>query len=60
MDDFIKALDKIKEMPEEFGAEREQSSRKPEKKQEEGFKKRMLKNAPIKNDDFVLMEKKSW
>ncbi len=60
MDDFIKALDKIKEIPGEFGAEREQSTRKPEKKEETDFRKRMLKNAPRKDDDFVLMEKKSW
>lgn len=60
MDDFIKALNKIEESPKTFGAEREQSRRKPEKKEKDDFRERMLKNAPRKKDDFVLMEKKSW
>lgn len=60
MDDFIKALSRIEEEPKAFGAEREQSTRKPGKKQGNDFKKRVLKNAPRKNDDYFLMEKKSW
>ncbi|MCP3686242.1 MAG: hypothetical protein GY861_26655 [bacterium] len=60
MDDFIKALDKVKEKDIDFGTEREESTRTPDDYKEDGFKDRMLKNAPKKKGDYVLMEKKSW
>ena len=60
MDSFMKALGRVKESQKDFGAEREQGRRTPEKKKENDFKKRMLKNAPKKDDDYILAEKKSW
>ena len=60
MDDFIKALDRIKE-PKEFGIERENATRAAEKSRYgREFRDRMLANAPRKNDDFIIAEKKHW
>lgn len=61
MDDFMKALDKVKDIPEEFGAERKNSIREPsESLYGEEFKEKILKNAPKKDDDCIVAEKKSW
>ena len=61
MDNFIKALDKAEGIKQEFGSERKCSMRAEIKKDKDlDFRKRMFKNAPKKNDDFLVMEKKNW
>lgn len=61
MDDFISALDKVQEIKQEFGQEREEQLRKPEKPEEsKEFRERIFKNAPKVKDDCLVMEKKSW
>ena len=60
MDSFISALDKIKE-PKEFGTEREKMTRAGEKSNySKEFRDRMLANAPKKNEEFIIAEKKHW
>jgi len=60
MDDFVKALDKVK-VEEKFGAQRKQFLReKIAKEQDKEFKQRMLKNAPKTKGDYIVAEKKSW
>ncbi|MBN2454807.1 Asp-tRNA(Asn) amidotransferase GatCAB subunit C [Candidatus Woesearchaeota archaeon] len=61
MDEFVKALEKVKEGEEDVGFELEEDMRSPEAKEKEsGFKERMLENAPKKKDGFVVAEKKQW
>ena len=61
MDEFMAALEKVKDIPEEFGIERTPSMRVPKKPSSDPeFKKRMLKNAPKTKDDCILAEKKHW
>ncbi len=62
MDGFSKKLSKIdKKMPEMLikrdEGEREESGG---KKCDEEFRKIMFENAPNKNKDFIIAEKKSW
>ena len=61
MDDFIKALDKVGEISGEVGIERDEMARaaKPNKP-DSNFRERMLKNAPKKDDDHIIAEKKDW
>ena len=61
MDEFVKALDKVGEISGEVGLEREQATREAKQaKADKGFRERMLKNAPRKEDGQILVEKKSW
>lgn len=60
MDDFVKALDRIKEVKEEFGAERKEATRKAGKSEFPGFRERALSNAPKRKDNYFLTEKKRW
>lgn len=61
MDDFMKALEEVGEVEEEYGIRRENNVRKPsECKYGEDFKKRMLANAPSKEDGCIVAEKKKW
>ena len=61
MDDFIKALDKVK-VTEKFGVHRDEQVRVAEKECEDSteFRKRIFKNAPKIKDDLFIMEKKHW
>jgi len=60
MDEFMKALDKI-EISGEVGIERAEFTRKAKAmKPDAEFRKRMLANAPRKDDDNIIAEKKSW
>lgn len=66
MDDFSKKLSKLdkQKIPESF-IERSQGERKEKSelttKQEKDFSREtMFKNAPNKNKDFIIAEKKSW
>ncbi len=61
MDEFVKALDKAGEVSGEVGLEREQATREGKKsKPDKDFRERMLKNAPKKDSDYILAERKSW
>ena len=61
MDEFIKALDKVGEISGEIGLERQETTREGAAKKAGGdFKERMLKNAPRKEDGYIIAEKKSW
>jgi aspartyl-tRNA(Asn)/glutamyl-tRNA(Gln) amidotransferase subunit C len=61
MDEFIKALEKVKSVNEEVGFEAEEDARKPKGgKVDVDFKKKFLKNAPKSKDDFIVAEKKRW
>lgn len=60
MDGFMAELGEI-EVKEEFGLVRDEQIREPqEKRQDDGFKERMLKNAPKTKGDSIVAEKKSW
>ena len=61
MDDFVKALDKVK-VTEKFGVHRDEQVRTPSKECEDSseFRKRIFKNAPKIKDDLFMMEKKHW
>jgi hypothetical protein len=64
LDKFAKALEKIKEPKEgDFYLERrnfERIEKETKKFKSPGFKKRILDNAPEKNEDFILTEKGDW
>lgn len=61
MDEFIKALDKAGNLGGEAGLERQEMVRdaKPGVQDKE-FRERMLKNAPKKDGDHIIAERKSW
>jgi len=61
LDNFSKKLSKIdKKMPEQ-GIERPESERAEKTSTESNFSREtMLKNAPNKNKDFIILEKKKW
>lgn len=58
---FAKSLEKIDKDVEETYVDREDFERK-EREGEicENFKRKLLDNAPKKDDDFILVEKGSW
>ncbi len=60
MDDFMSALDKVEEVKEEFGNKRDSSMREPKECKYKDFKTKILANAPKKEDDCILAEKKKW
>ncbi|MFA5258624.1 MAG: hypothetical protein WC979_09340 [Candidatus Pacearchaeota archaeon] len=64
LDKFAKALQTVEKDKEdnESYVEREEFERveKQGKTSEEGFKERILKNAPAHDDDFIIAEKGSW
>lgn len=62
IDDFSKKLAKINKKTEESTIERGKGSRKEtkSKKYDNGFREIMFKNAPNKNKDFIIAEKKQW
>jgi len=62
MDKFSKKISKVdKKIPEPL-IEREEFERQEGegKESDSGFRKRMFENAPKKNKDFILTEKKKW
>ena len=59
MDDFIKVLSKV-ESPKEFGFNKKENTRDGKPISWEGFKERMLDNAPKVKDDCIVGEKKHW
>ena len=62
MDKFSEKLSKVKEKGPEPLIEREEFEReeKSEKEHDSDFRKRMFENAPQKNKDFILTERKKW
>lgn len=60
MDDFFVALQEAKVTAEEFGLERKQQTRIPSPVQNPDFKNKILSNAPHKNQDYIIAEKKNW
>ncbi|MAG16074.1 hypothetical protein CMO88_03365 [Candidatus Woesearchaeota archaeon] len=61
MDEFMTAMNTVKEKDEEVGIEREDSTREAEKCElTEGFPERMIKNAPAKKGRQIVAEKKKW
>ena len=62
MDSFSKKLSAIKEKVSEPIIEREKFEREEGAGEncDEDFRRRMFENAPNKNEDFILTEKKSW
>lgn len=62
IDDFSDKLGKIKDKTKDNFIERDKCFREEENLQEcdEDFRKRMFDNAPNKNKDFILAEKKIW
>jgi len=62
LEKFSKALEKAKIEGKESNVERENDRRKEGegKDLDEDFKKIMFENAPAKNEEFLIAEKKSW
>jgi len=61
MHDFIKELNKAEGVKKDFGIENDKSMRdKKNKDEDKDFRELMFENAPKKNEDFILMEKKHW
>jgi predicted Asp-tRNA(Asn)/Glu-tRNA(Gln) amidotransferase subunit C len=63
LDKFAEALENVeKENKDESYVDREDFERieKEGEECEEGFKEKILKNAPEHNDDFILVEKGAW
>ena len=62
MDEFISALNKVEEITPEFGVQRDENVREPFENKYSGdeFKSKILKNAPKKDEDFIIAEKKKW
>ncbi len=59
MDEFTKALEGAADAT-EFGTRRDDQTRIPTEEKYPGFKKLILKNAPRKNEDYIIAEKKNW
>lgn len=59
MELFMKELSKVKS-EEDFSVVREKQTRKGKPKINNEFKERILENAPSKDDDFIIAEKKHW
>ena len=62
IEDFSKKLSKIDKKITEPTIERKQGERieKSPKKEDSEFRKIMFENAPNKNENFILAEKKKW
>ena len=62
MDSFSKKLSKVKEKIPEPLIERDEREREEgkAKEKESNFRSRIFENAPNKNKDFILAEKKKW
>jgi len=64
LDKFASALEKVeKQKSSDYYVDREEFERKEKNTKQpitKDFKKRILKNAPNSNQDFILTEKGSW
>ncbi len=59
MDLFMKELSRVKSK-EDFSIVRNKQTRQGMPKTNKKFKERILENAPLKDDDFIIAEKKHW
>lgn len=64
LDNFSKALERVKFKEKKAGKEEKESSgfreEKEGKKGDEDFRRMMFENAPQKNEEFIIAEKKKW
>jgi hypothetical protein len=60
MDDFAKALETVKLKQRKGKSELGGFREKAEMKSDSKFRERMFENAPTKNNDFIVAEKKKW
>ena len=62
MDNFFVALNSAKIKPQEIGVNRTQQSRSPSSnsQKDEEFRDLMFANAPNKDIDYIIAEKKHW
>tara|TARA_B100001079_G_C16339915_1_gene483036 strand:+ start:728 stop:952 length:225 start_codon:yes stop_codon:yes gene_type:complete len=60
LDNFAKALSKVKTNEEDHYIDREDFERVEGGDSCEGFKSKLLGNAPEKDDDFIIAEKGAW
>jgi Asp-tRNA(Asn)/Glu-tRNA(Gln) amidotransferase C subunit len=62
MDEFVAGLEKAEQMQEEFGVIRKDVMRVPGSDKYKGteFRERVLKNAPLVEDDQIVAERKKW
>ena len=62
MDEFISALDRVGDIKNEYGLERDEQTRIPKTPDihVDGFRERVFKNAPRKNSDYIITDKKHW
>lgn len=60
LDRFALALSRVKVDERDFHFDREEFEREEGEGKECDFKKKLLENAPNKNDDFVIVEKGGW
>ena len=60
LDKFAKALEKVKTKDENFYIERDEFERNEGSNSCNGFKSKLLGNAPEKDDDFIIAEKGAW
>ncbi|MBI2574475.1 hypothetical protein HYV82_01165 [Candidatus Woesearchaeota archaeon] len=60
MDEFVNALDRVGKIREEYGVERHDETRVPGKPSFPGFRQRFFMNAPKKNEEYIIAERKSW
>lgn len=60
LDKFSNALDKIGKHEENFYVNRDEPERIENGEPCDGFKSKLLENAPKKNKDFVIAEKGNW
>ena len=60
IDKFAKALEKVKTKDQDFYIEREEFERDENGTPCEGFKSKLLGNAPEKDNDFIIAEKGAW
>lgn len=62
MDSFSRRLGKVDEKISEPFVEREEGEREEVDREtvDEDFRKKIFENAPIKNKDFLIAEKKKW
>ena len=59
MDLFMKELSRVKSK-EDFSIVRNKQTRQGMPKINKKFKELILENAPLKDDDFIIAEKKHW
>lgn len=60
MDEFVNALERVDSIREEYGVERREETRVSGTSSFPGFRSRFFRNAPKKNDEYIIAERKNW